>query len=227
MRYTLTMSDKLLHERVGLFGGTFDPPHLGHLILASEAKSQLELTRVLWTVTPDPPHKQDQSITALEHRLAMVRLAIQGNPAFELSDVELNRPGPHYTIDTMKLLAQQNPAAEIVPIIGGDSLNDLPTWHQPKEILYAAHWVGVMRRPGEETNLDALERELPGIRSKIHYVDAPLLEIASREIRERAARGRPYRYYLPGAVYEYIKGHHLYQQSEAAKHKSSILNRQS
>ena len=214
------MSDKLLHERVGLFGGTFDPPHVGHLILASEAKSQLELTRVLWTVTPYPPHKQDQSITALEHRLAMVRLAIQGNPAFELSDVELNRPGPHYTIDTMKLLAQQNPAAEIVPIIGGDSLNDLPTWHQPKEILYAAHWVGVMRRPGEETNLDALERELPGIRSKIHYVDAPLLEIASREIRERAATGKPYRYYPPGAVYEYVEGHHLYQQSEFVRRQT-------
>ena len=219
MRYTLTMSDKLLHERVGLFGGTFDPPHVGHLILASEARSQLELTRVLWTVTPDPPHNQDQSITALEHRLAMVRLAIRDDPTFELSDVELNRPGPHYTIDTIKLLAQQNPGAEIVPIIGGDSLNDLPTWHQPKEILYAANWVGVMRRPGEETNLDALERELPGIRSKIHYVDAPLLEIASREIRERAATGKPYRYYLPGAVYEYVKGHQLYQQSE-------LVNRQ-
>ena len=219
MGYTLDMSDKLLHERVGLFGGTFDPPHVGHLILASEAKSQLELTRVLWTVTPDPPHKQDQSITALEHRLAMVRLAIRDNSAFELSDVELNRPGPHYTIDTIRLLAQQNPDAEIVPIIGGDSLNDLPTWHQPKEILYTAHWVGVMRRPGEQTNLDALERELPGIRSKIHYVDAPLLEIASREIRERAAMGRPYRYYLPGAVYEYIEGHQLYQQSE-------LVNRQ-
>jgi nicotinate-nucleotide adenylyltransferase len=220
MGYTLPMPDKLLHERVGLFGGTFDPPHVGHLILASEAKSQLELTRVLWTVTPDPPHKLDQSITALEHRLAMVKLAIQDNPAFELSDVELNRPGPHYTIDTIKILAEQHPEAEIVPIIGGDSLNDLPTWHQPQEILYAAHWVGVMRRPGEETNLDALERELPGIRSKIHYVDAPLLEIASREIRERAATGKPYRYYLPGAVYEYVEGHHLYQQSE-------LVNRQS
>ena len=214
------MPDHLLHERVGLFGGTFDPPHVGHLILASEAKFQLGLTRVLWTVTPDPPHKLDQSITALEHRLAMVKLAIQDNPAFEISDVELNRPGPHYTIDTIRILAQQNPDAEIVPIIGGDSLNDLPTWHQPNEILYAAHWVGVMRRPGEETNLDALERELPGIRSKIHYVDAPLLEIASREIRERAATGKPYRYYLPGAVYEYVEGHHLYQQSELVKRQS-------
>ena len=223
MRYTLNMSDKLLHERVGLFGGTFDPPHLGHLILASEAQSQLELTRLLWTVTPDPPHKQDQSITPLEHRLAMVKLAIEDNPAFEISTVELNRPGPHYTVDTIKLLAEQNPGAEIVPIIGGDSLNDLPTWHQPKELLYAAHWVGVMRRPGEETNLQELEHELPGISSKIHYVDAPLLEIASSEIRNRVATGKPFRYYLPELVYEYIERHHLYQQVHLVNQKSKTV----
>lgn len=226
MRYTFNMSDKL-HERVGLFGGTFDPPHVGHLILASEAKSQLELTRVLWTVTPDPPHKQDQKITPLEHRLAMVKLAIDDDPSFELSDVELTRPGPHYTIDTIKLLATQNPGVEIVPILGGDSLNDLPTWHQPKEILYAAHWVGVMRRPGEEMNLQELERELPGITSKVHYVDAPLLEIASREIRSRAATGKPFRYYLPESVYEYIEQYHLYQRSETVDEKSKVANRQS
>lgn len=207
-------------QRVGLFGGTFDPPHVGHLILASEAKSQLDLNRVLWTVTPDPPHKQDQLITPLEHRISMVKLAIQDDPAFELSEIELNRPGPHYTVDTIRLLAQQNPNADIVPIIGGDSLNDLPTWHKPKEFLYAAHWVGVMRRPGEETNLQALEHELPGISSKVHYVDAPLLEIASREIRQRAATGRPFRYYLPLPVYEYVTTHHLYQQSEAIRDKT-------
>ncbi|MGB8983074.1 MAG: nicotinate (nicotinamide) nucleotide adenylyltransferase, partial [Anaerolineales bacterium] len=174
----------------------------------------------LWTVTPDPPHKQDQLITALEHRLAMVRLAIEDNPSFELSDVELDRPGPHYTLDTIKLVAQQNPEAEIVPVIGGDSLQDLPTWHKPRELVYAAHWVGVMRRPGEEVNLEQLERELPGIKSKVHYVDAPLLEIASREIRSRVAAGRPFRYYLPNPVYEYINEHHLYRQS-------AIVNRQS
>ena len=220
------MSDKIVHERVGLFGGTFDPPHVGHLILASEAKSQLELTRVLWTVTPDPPHKQDQTITPFEHRLAMVELAIRNEPSFELSDIELNRPGPHYTVDTIKLLVKENPEAEIVPIIGGDSLNDLPTWHRPKEILYTAHWVGVMRRPGEKTNLQELEHELPGISSKIHYVDAPLLEIASREIRNRVATGKPFRYYLPESVYEYIEQNHLYRahvinhQSESLNHKS-------
>lgn len=214
MRYTFAMAEKQ-HERLGLFGGTFDPPHVGHLILASEASSQLDLTRVLWTVTPDPPHKQDQFITSLQHRLAMVKLAIQDNPLFEISNIEMNRPGPHYTVDTIRLLAEQNPRAEIVPIIGGDSLNDLPTWHQPKELVYAAHWVGVMRRPGEEPDLKDLERELPGISSKVHYVDAPLLEIASREIRSRVASGRPYRYYLSNPVYEYIEQNHLYHQAEA------------
>ena len=198
-------------DRIGLFGGTFDPPHLGHLILASEAQAQLELTRLLWVLTPEPPHKQEQVITAIEHRLAMVKLAIQDNPSFELSRLELDRPGPHYTLDTVQLIAQQNPAAEIVPIIGGDSLRDLPTWHEPKELLYACHWVGVMRRPSDSADLEALERELPGIRSKVHYVDAPLLEIASREIRSRIARGKTVRYYLPQPVYEYIEEHHLYK----------------
>jgi nicotinate-nucleotide adenylyltransferase len=140
----------------------------------------------------------------------MVKLAIADDPTFELSHVELDRPGPHYTLDTVKIIAAQNPDAEIVPIIGGDSLGDLPTWHQPRELLYACHWVGVMRRPGDETNLEALERELPGISSKVHYVDAPLLEIASREIRSRIATGRSVRYYLPQSVYEYINEHHLY-----------------
>ena len=199
-------------DRIGLFGGTFDPPQLGHLILASEAHSQLELTRLLWTLTPEPPHKQEQLITPIEHRLAMVNLAIADNPSFELSRVELDRPGPHYTLDTVRIIAQQNPAAEIVPIIGGDSLHDLPKWHQPKELLYACHWVGVMRRPEDSANLEALERELPGISSKVHYVDAPLLEIASREIRSRIADGRTYRYYLPDPVYHYISQHHLYQK---------------
>lgn len=199
-------------NRIGLFGGTFDPPHLGHLILASEAQSQLELKRLLWILTPEPPHKQDHLITSIEHRLAMVELAIKDNPAFELSRVELDRPGPHYTLDTIKLIAKQNPHADIIPIIGEDSLRDLPTWHQSQELVYACHWIGVMRRPNDEPNLDALEHELPGITSKIHYVDAPLMEIASREIRSRIANGRSVRYYLPTPVYEYIEQHQLYHQ---------------
>ena len=203
-------------EQIGLFGGTFDPPHLGHLILASEAYSQLDLNRLLWVLTPDPPHKQDQSITPIAHRLAMVKLAIQDNPTFELSRIELDRPGPHYTLDTIELIAEQYPHADITPIIGGDSLRDLPKWNRPRELLQACHWVGVMHRPGEQENLEALEKELPGISSKVHYVDAPLLEIESREIRSRIMDGKPFQYYLRPAVYEYIKEHHLYQPNALA-----------
>jgi len=213
--YTLNMSS----NRIGLFGGTFDPPHVGHLILASEAQSQLELDRLLWILTPAPPHKQDQDITPVEDRLAMVQLAIADNPDFEISRVELDRPGPHYTLDTIQLISQQNPGADIVPIIGEDSLRDLPKWHEPQQIVYACHWIGVMRRPNDESNLEDLERELPGISSKVHYVDAPLLEIASREIRSRVAAGRSVRYYLTPAVKEYIEQHQLYQQSETVTPK--------
>ncbi|HXF83971.1 MAG TPA: nicotinate-nucleotide adenylyltransferase [Anaerolineales bacterium] len=207
-------------EQIGFFGGTFDPPHLGHLILASEAYSQLGLDRLLWVLTPNPPHKQDRVLTPVEHRLAMVQLAIADEPAFELSRVELDRPGPHYTLDTVEILSKQYPNADIIPIIGGDSLRDLPKWHRPKELLYKCHWVGVMRRPGEEENLEELERQLPGITAKIHYVDAPLLEIASREIRNRIATGRPYRYYLHPAVYDYINRHQLYREAESVQHKT-------
>ena len=210
----------MTHHRIGLFGGTFDPPHLGHLILASEAQAQLELDRLFWILTPEPPHKQDQAITPAEDRLAMVQLAIADNPAFELSRIELDRPGPHFTVDTIKLISEQNPDAAIVPIIGGDSLRDLPKWHEPQQIVYACHWIGVMRRPNDKPNIEELERQLPGLRSKIHYVDAPLLEIASRDIREWIAEGKSVRYYLPQPVYKYIQQHHLYQQSEAVQPKS-------
>jgi nicotinate-nucleotide adenylyltransferase len=144
----------------------------------------------------------------------MVQCAIQDNPLFELSRVELERPGPHYTLDTIKQIAAQHPDADIIPLIGSDSLRDLPNWNRPNELLQACHWVGVMHRPGEQENLEELERRLPGIRSKVHYVDAPLLEIASREIRNRIASGRPFRYYLHPAVYEYIVTHRLYLQPE-------------
>jgi nicotinate-nucleotide adenylyltransferase len=207
----------MARKQIGLFGGTFDPPHLGHLILASEAYSQLGLDRLLWILTPDPPHKQEQLISPVEHRLAMVKLAIVDNPIFELSRVELDRPGPHYTLDTVEAISEKYPDADITPIIGGDSLRDLPKWHKSKELLYACHWVGVMRRPGEEPDLRDLEDKLPGISSKVHYVDAPLLEIASREIRNRAATGKPFRYYLPLPVFEYIEEHELYKKAELVK----------
>lgn len=197
--------------RLGLFGGTFDPPHLGHLILASEAFAQLRLDRLLWVLTPAPPHKRGQVITPLEHRLAMLELAIAGDPSFELSRAELDRPGPHYTLDTVKRIQADAPSADVILLIGGDSLRDLPTWHRAADLVAACREIGVMRRPGDSADLSALERSLPGIRSKVRFVDAPLLEIASSEIRRRAAAGESFRYYVPPAVHEYILQHNLYR----------------
>ena len=172
---------------IGIFGGTFDPPHIGHLILASEARAQLGLERLLWVLTPDPPHKQGLPITPLEHRLAMLRLALQDAPGFEVSFVEIDRPGPHYALDTVNLLARQFPDAGLVYLMGGDSLRDLPTWHRPLDLLAALQFIGVMRRPDDSIDLPRLERTIPGLTAKVHFVDAPLLDIAAHEIRLRAA----------------------------------------
>jgi nicotinate-nucleotide adenylyltransferase len=197
-------------QSIGIFGGTFDPPHLGHLILAAEARTQLGLDRLLWVLTPDPPHKQDQPIAPPEHRLAMLKLAIADDPSFELSVVEMDRPGPHYALDTVKILADQNPGAELVYLMGGDSLRDLPTWYRSADFVSACHAIGVMRRPGNSIDLYALEKTLPGLTAKVRFVDAPLLDIAAHEIRARAAEGRPFRYFLPSGVYTYIVEHNLY-----------------
>jgi nicotinate-nucleotide adenylyltransferase len=199
-------------QNIGIFGGTFDPPHLGHLILAAEARSQLGLDRLLWVLTPDPPHKQGQSIAPLEHRLEMVKLAIADDPQFEISSVELTRPGPHYALDTVLILAGQNPGAKLVYLMGGDSLRDLPSWHRPADFVSACHWIGVVRRPGDAIDMTTLEKSLPGLRSKVRFVEAPLLEIAARDIRKRIAEGKPYRYFLPTGVYDYINSHNLYRQ---------------
>ena len=198
-------------DRIGLFGGTFDPPHLGHLILAGEACAQLHLDRLLWVLTPTPPHKLGQPITPSEQRLDMVELAIAGDPLFELSRVELDRPGPHYTLDTVRQVQADHPQADVILLIGGDSLRDLPTWRQAADLVSACREIGVMRRPGDSADLSALESPLPGIGSKVRFVDAPLLEIASSEIRRRASQGEPFRYYVPAAVHEYILRHRLYR----------------
>jgi nicotinate-nucleotide adenylyltransferase len=198
-------------QRIGLFGGTFDPPHIGHLVLAGEAASQFKLHRLLWALTPDPPHKQENPITPLEYRLPMLQSAITDNPVFELSRLEIDRPGPHYTIDTVRLLAEQEVDADIHLLIGGDSLAELPTWRLPLDLISAVSKIGVMRRPGDFTDLSALEAKLPGITDKVHFIDALLQPVSSRELRRRIAAGEMYRYYLPPAVYEYIETHHLYR----------------
>ncbi len=200
-------------ERIGIFGGTFDPPHLGHLILASEAQAQLKLTRLLWVLTPVPPHKLNQPISSLADRLAMLKLALKDEPNFELSTIEIERQGPHYTLDTLRILADKNPSADLILLIGGDSLRDLPAWHRPADLAAACRQIGVMRRPGDAVDLSALERQIPGITAKVKFIEAPLLEIASREIRRRAAKGLPFRYYLLPSVYKYIVKNDLYRRA--------------
>lgn len=198
-------------NRIGFFGGTFDPPHIGHLILAGEAASQFKLNRLLWVLTPDPPHKQENLITAVEHRLNMLQATIAHNPIFEISNLEINRPGPHYTVDTINILKQQEPDAEIILLIGGDSLADLPTWRFAPDLVTAVSKLGIMRRPNRVIDLDSLEAQLPGITSKLHFIDALLQPVSSRELRRRIKLNEMARYYLTNEVYEYIEKNNLYR----------------
>jgi nicotinate-nucleotide adenylyltransferase len=196
--------------RVGIFGGTFDPPHLGHMILAAEAAHQLNLDRLLWVLASDPPHKQRKAVSTLEARLAMVAACVQEDAQFELSRVDIDRPGPHYAVDMVALLAEQFPEAELIFLVGGDSIRELPTWGRAQRFVDSCDGIGVMRRPGEPVALDELEVQLPGLTQKVSFIDAPLLEIASSEIRDRITRGYPYRYYLLPAVYDLIERNGYY-----------------
>jgi nicotinate-nucleotide adenylyltransferase len=198
--------------RVGIFGGTFDPPHIGHLVLAMEAQSQLMLERFLWVLTGDPPHKMDNKITPVEQRLEMVKATIAADSSFELSRIEIDRPGPHYAADTMVLLKEQMPGDELVYMLGGDSLHDLPQWHKPQVLLEKCGILGVMRRVGDHIAWEKLEQSLPGLRQKAQFIDTPIIEISSTAIRQRIAQGKPYRYFLLPEVYQIIKNRHLYEK---------------
>jgi nicotinate-nucleotide adenylyltransferase len=200
--------------RVGVFGGTFDPPHVGHLILASEAAFQLQLAKVLWVVTPDPPHKLSQPISPVEFRLEMVNAIIGDDPFFEFSRVDLDRPGPHYAVDTLHRLHELYPDARLVYLMGGDSLHDLPTWYRPQELVDACANLGIMHRAGDEIDLAGLEAQLPGISAKIAFIDAPLMEISSSQIRQRIANGQPFRHFITRSVYKVIRSKALYAIKE-------------
>ncbi len=201
--------------KIGLFGGTFDPPHNGHLALAIAARDELGLDRVLWVPAADPPHKRGRRVSRAADRLAMVRAAIAGQPGFEVSRVDLDRPGPHWSADTVALLAQQYPNAELVFVMGGDSLKDLPTWGRPHEIV-ACCTLGVLRRPGAVIDLPALEAALPGITQKVRFIDEPPMPVSGRSIRERARAGLPIADAVPPAVAELIAQRGLYRQPATA-----------
>jgi len=195
--------------RLGIFGGTFDPPHWGHLHLAETAVRQLRLDRVLWVLTADPPHKQGQAISPVQDRLEMVLAAIAGQSDYELSRVEIDRPGPHWAADTVRLLAEHNPGAKLVYLMGGDSLHDLPKWVRPQAFLEHCS-LGVLRRPGDAIDLPALERKLPGLTAKVEFVQATPLDIASHEIRRRARQHLALEGLVPGPVALIIESRNLY-----------------
>ncbi len=197
--------------RIGLFGGTFDPPHVGHLILAEECRTQLQLDLLLWAVTDNPPHKRYANVSPVEERVKLVEKAIQGNPAFLLSRIDIDRPGPHYAIDTMNLLRLEYPNSQLFYMMGGDSLHDLPSWLRPQDFLRVCDGIGVMRRHEDGVDLESLEKVLPGISTKVNVVEAPILEISSKQIRQRIAEGMGYRYYLRDAVYQAILEMGLYK----------------
>lgn len=196
---------------IGVFGGTFDPPHLGHLILAEEARYQLNLEKVLWVLTPVSPLKPDADITPVNIRLDLLGAAINGNPGFEVSRVDVDRSAPYYAFETLRILSETYSRENLIYLMGGDSLRDLPRWRNPSELTRYCHSIAVMHRSEDELDLKELEPLIPDIQRKVQWVNAPLIEISSTAIRTRLIRGEPVKYFLTKAVYEIIKDNDFYQ----------------
>ena len=194
--------------RVGILGGTFDPVHVAHLVLADCAREQLSLDEVLFIPAGEPWRKGDRAITAAEHRLEMLKLAVAGNTGFGISDIELRRSGPTYTADTLEALAGERLDDEFWFIVGADALTDLPNWHDPERIVAHAR---LAVAPREGVDVDAASLGIAGLSDRIDAFSLPALEISSSDIRARVAAGRSIRYLVPDAVERYIGRHGLYR----------------
>jgi nicotinate-nucleotide adenylyltransferase len=195
-------------RRIGVFGGTFDPPHLGHLVLAEWAWAQLRLDRVLLIPAGVPPHKLGRRLSDPAHRLAMTRLAVRGNPALGVSDLEARRAGPSFTVDTLGALRRRHPGAHLFLLMGEDSLADFPTWHDPEGITRLATLV-VADRPRKARR--ARPARLPR-GARVVRLDNPLVDVSSSALRARARARRPLRYLVPDAVAAYVERHELYRR---------------
>jgi nicotinate-nucleotide adenylyltransferase len=195
--------------RVGLLGGTFNPPHTGHLVCAQEAVSQLGLDRALLVPVHAPPHKELPADPGAEARVAMCRLAVEGNPQLGVSLVDVERPGPSYTVDTLEALAGED---DLTFIVGGDMAWSLPTWREPERILSLAR-LGVAERDGvlRADILDHLTAALPVAADRIDFFDMPRLDISSSSIRRRVAAGLPIRYLVPDTVAGYVETEGIYR----------------
>lgn len=195
---------------LGILGGTFDPPHMGHLILAQSALDILNLSHVLFVPAADPPHKHHLPITPVMHRVSMLELAIEDNPRFMISRVDMDRPGPHYTVDTLDILCKKFPGIDLYFLMGGDSLHDFASWRDPEGIIERAT-LAVMRRPGSVIDISDLEAKLPGIQNRIAFVDAPIIGISATLIRDRLRVGHSIRYQVPDKIERYILTNRLYR----------------
>ena len=193
-------------RRIGILGGTFDPIHIGHLIIGQEILYRCGLERMVFIPSADPPHKQYPEMATAEARAKMVELAVACNPLFELSRMELDRPGKSYTVETLRTLRRSLESdAGLYLVIGADNAVEMSTWHDPDGVLALADVV-VVDRPGCD-----LRRVDPGLARQMTFIEIPLLEISSTDIRVRLKAGRPIRYLEPKQVARYIEAHGLYR----------------
>jgi nicotinate-nucleotide adenylyltransferase len=199
-------------ERLGILGGTFDPPHVGHLWLGALAADALDLDRVLYLPAAQPPHKGGRLITRPTDRLLMTRLAIGADPAFELCPIEMERTGPSYTIDSVAQLKRGYPDAELFLVMAADSLAEIDTWRDPDRLLAEVEWI-VGPRPGSELpDRSGLEDRFGADASRIHLLSGPSLDVSSSEVRRRVAAGHTIRYLVPRNVEELIIDRGLYRR---------------
>jgi nicotinate-nucleotide adenylyltransferase len=197
--------------RIGILGGSFNPPHLAHLVCASEAVAQLELDRVLLTPVAAPPHKDAECDPGAEQRLELCRLAIEGDDRLGVCDVEVRRGGPSYTVDTLRELHARDPEDDLTFIVGGDVALGLPTWHEPEAVLGLARLAVAERSGAGRKDVAARLVERFADASPPVFFDMPRLDISSSQIRRRIAQGRPIRYLVPDPVAEHIARGKLYR----------------
>lgn len=201
-------------NRLGIMGGTFDPIHYGHLVAAEMARAEFKLSKVLFIPTGTPPHKDRKDISAAEMRYEMVKLAIQDNPAFDISRVEIEREGLSYTVETLRVLRRDWPEHELYFITGSDALLEIFSWREAEEIFRLIQYIGAAR-PGFDASdfFLKVQHEHPETQGKIHYLEVPALAISSTDIRARVRRREPIRYLLPETVRLYLEQHRLYADS--------------
>lgn len=196
---------------IGVLGGTFDPIHLGHLLIAEEARVELGLSEVLFVPAGQPWLKVNRSITPAVHRLEMVRRAIATNPSFKLCTLEVERSGPSYAVDTMVTLQRQlGSQSRFFFILGCDTLAELPLWKEPDRLVQMCRLVAAPRLGSSALDLKSLEEAIPGLLDQVIQLDMPVIEISSSQIRERIAQGLPIRYLVPDEVEKYIVAQKLY-----------------